>query len=60
MKKNKKKLYQLPPTVTISIRMPIWLLEEIRSRAIYADVPYQSYIKMTLADFILKKNKKRD
>lgn len=58
--KKKQLTYQSPPTVTISIRMPNWLLDEIKRRAIYADVPYQSYIKMTLADYILKKNKKRD
>ena len=37
-------------TETISLRMPASLLETIKIEANKRDVPYQSLIKMTLAD----------
>lgn len=37
-------------TVTISIRFPRWLLDKIRKKADKIDVPYQSLIKVYLAD----------
>jgi predicted DNA binding CopG/RHH family protein len=37
-------------TETISLRMPAALLETIKIEANKRDVPYQSLIKMTLAD----------
>lgn len=37
-------------TKTISLRMPAALLETIKIEANKRDVPYQSLIKMTLAD----------
>ena len=37
-------------TETISLRMPTSLLETIKIKANKRDVPYQSLIKMTLAD----------
>ena len=37
-------------TETISVRMPAALLETIKIEANKRDVPYQSLIKMTLAD----------
>ncbi len=37
-------------TETISLRMPATLLESIKIEANKRDVPYQSLIKMTLAD----------
>lgn len=37
-------------TETISLRMPATLLETIKIEANKRDVPYQSLIKMTLAD----------
>jgi predicted DNA binding CopG/RHH family protein len=39
-----------PTTETISLRMPASLLEAIRCEANKRDVPYQSLIKMALAD----------
>ncbi len=37
-------------TETISIRFPKWLLDEIKAKAKGMDVPYQSLIKVYLAD----------
>jgi predicted DNA binding CopG/RHH family protein len=39
-----------PPTTTISIRLPVSLLEQIKIAANKRDVPYQSLIKMWLAE----------
>ena len=39
-----------PSTKAISIRLPISLLEKIKTEANRRDVPYQSLIKMWLAD----------
>jgi predicted DNA binding CopG/RHH family protein len=39
-----------PSTTSISIRLPIGLLEEIKIAANKRDVPYQSLIKMWLAE----------
>jgi predicted DNA binding CopG/RHH family protein len=39
-----------PSTKTISLRLPITLLERIRIAANKRDVPYQSLIKMWLAE----------
>lgn len=39
-----------PSTETISLRMPSALLETIRSEANRRDVPYQSLIKLALAE----------
>lgn len=39
-----------PSTTAISIRLPISLLEEIKIAANKRDVPYQSLIKMWLAE----------
>jgi predicted DNA binding CopG/RHH family protein len=45
-----------PSTTTISLRLPEWLLDDIRSAANKIDVPYQSFIKTLLADGISPKN----
>ena len=37
-------------TESISLRLPVSLLDEIKIMANKIDVPYQSYIKMILAD----------
>lgn len=37
-------------TESISLRLPVSLLDEIKILANKIDVPYQSYIKMILAD----------
>jgi predicted DNA binding CopG/RHH family protein len=39
-----------PSTTTISIRLPLGLLEQIKIAANKCDVPYQSLIKMWLAE----------
>jgi predicted DNA binding CopG/RHH family protein len=39
-----------PSTTTISIRLPVSLLEQIKIAANKGDVPYQSLIKMWLAE----------
>jgi predicted DNA binding CopG/RHH family protein len=44
-----------PSSATISLRMPVWMLLEIKRLANQRDVPYQSYIKMIVADGIKKK-----
>jgi predicted DNA binding CopG/RHH family protein len=43
-----------PSTQSISIRLPSSLLEEIKVKANKRDVPYQSYIKMLLAEALKK------
>jgi predicted DNA binding CopG/RHH family protein len=43
-----------PSTKTISLRLPQILLEDIKIMANKRDVPYQSMIKMMLADLIEK------
>jgi predicted DNA binding CopG/RHH family protein len=40
----------LPSTTAISLRLPVGLLEEIKIAAHKRDVPYQSLIKMWLAE----------
>ncbi len=40
----------MPSTTTISIRLPLGLLEQIKIAANKRDVPYQSLIKMWLAE----------
>ncbi len=44
-----------PSTKTISLRLPQWLLDELRRQANWRDVPYQSYMKQVLADHIGKR-----
>lgn len=39
-----------PSTATISLRLPAGLLARIKVEANRRDVPYQSYMKMLLAD----------
>jgi len=39
-----------PSTIAISIRLPLGLLEQIKIAANKRDVPYQSLIKMWLAE----------
>ena len=41
-----------PSTKTISIRMTVSLLDEIRREANKRDVPYQSFIKQSLYDHL--------
>jgi len=39
-------------TETISLRLPLGLLEQIKIEAHKRDVPYQSYIKMKLGEIV--------
>ena len=41
-----------PSTETISLRLPLDLLEQIKVEAHKRDVPYQSFIKMKLGEII--------
>lgn len=41
-----------PSTETISLRLPLDLLEQIKVEAHKRDVPYQSYIKMKLSELV--------
>lgn len=43
-----------PSTTAISIRLPITMLEELKSLANQQDVPYQSLMKLYLAERIKK------
>jgi predicted DNA binding CopG/RHH family protein len=43
-----------PSTQSISIRLPCSLLEEIKVKANKRDVPYQSFIKILLAEALKK------
>lgn len=46
-----------PSTKTISLRLPLIMLDQIKNIANKKDVPYQSYIKIVLADIIKEENK---
>ncbi|MEO6434242.1 MAG: CopG family antitoxin [Tepidisphaeraceae bacterium] len=48
-----------PTSATISLRMPVWLLHEIKRQANQRDVPYLSFIKMILAERLGPKPKRR-
>ncbi len=54
--KAKKALFPnlKPSTETISLRLPISLLNHIKSEANKRDVPYQSYMKMLLSEMLKK------
>jgi len=39
-----------PSTKTISLRLPVWMLNNLKVAANKRDVPYQSLIKMFLKD----------
>lgn len=46
-----------PSTRSISIRLPEWLLARIKELANFRDVPYQSLIKIFLAERVKKEQK---
>jgi len=50
--KSKKALFPnlKPTTRTISIRLPVYLIEEIKMLANKRDIPYQSLLKIFLAE----------
>jgi len=47
-----------PSTRTISLRLPAWLLDELKVLANKQDVPYQSLLKMYLSERIAQERKK--
>ena len=46
-----------PSTRSISIRLPEWLLAHLKSLANFRDVPYQSLIKIFLAERVKQEYK---
>jgi predicted DNA binding CopG/RHH family protein len=48
-----------PSSATISLRIPIWMLHEIKRLANQRDVPYQSLIKMILAEQLKPTGRKK-
>ena len=49
-----------PSTSTISLRLPDFMLEELKLLAHQRDVPYQSLLKVFLADRLQKERRRRD
>ncbi|MGD0488892.1 MAG: BrnA antitoxin family protein [Syntrophorhabdales bacterium] len=47
-----------PSTRTISLRLPAWLLHELKILANKQDVPYQSLLKMYLSERVAQERKK--
>ena len=47
-----------PSTRTISLRLPAWLLEELKVLANKQDIPYQSLLKMYLSERVAQERKK--
>ena len=41
-----------PSTARVTLRMPTWLLDELKREANRRDVPYQSLLKVALADWL--------
>lgn len=48
-----------PSTATISLRLPQALLEELKQRANEQDVPYQSLLKVYLAERLAEERRRR-
>ncbi len=47
-----------PSTRTISLRLPAWLLDELKVLANKQDIPYQSLLKIYLSERIAQERKK--
>ena len=43
-------------TARLTLRMPSWLLDELKREANRRDVPYQSLLKVILADWLRKQS----
>lgn len=41
-----------PSTKTISLRLPEWLLDDVRQEANRRDIPYQSFMKQMLVEHL--------
>ncbi|MBI1967604.1 MAG: BrnA antitoxin family protein [Gemmatimonadetes bacterium] len=48
-----------PSTAAISIRLPVPLLEELKALANERDVPYQSLMKVFLADQVARQRRRK-
>lgn len=48
------KLPPVPPTQVVSIRLPTFLLNQLRARASAQDIPYQALIKLLLSKSLKK------
>lgn len=48
-----------PSTTAISIRLPVSMLEELKSLANEQDVPYQSLLKVYLAERLVRERKRK-
>jgi predicted DNA binding CopG/RHH family protein len=47
-----------PTTKTVSIRMPLWMIEELQVRANEHDVTYEALIKVYLAERLAAENQR--
>jgi len=57
---KRKKLIALKPTLrTISLRLPVAMIEDLKLLANQRDVPYQSLLKVFLAERLAKERPKR-
>lgn len=45
-----------PSTSRVTLRMPSWLLDELKREANRRDVPYQSLLKVVLAEWLRKQS----
>jgi predicted DNA binding CopG/RHH family protein len=48
-----------PSTTAISIRLPVAMLDELKTLANEQDVPYQSLMKVYLADRLVRERKRK-
>ena len=48
-----------PSTTAISLRLPVSMLEELKTLANAQDVPYQSLLKVYLADRLARERKRK-
>lgn len=48
-----------PSTKTISLRLPLTMLDQLKTLSNKKDVPYQSYIKIILDEKIKEENKQK-
>ena len=57
---KRRKLVQLKPTLrTISLRLPVSMIEDLKMLANRRDVPYQSLLKVFLAERLAQERKTR-
>jgi predicted DNA binding CopG/RHH family protein len=57
---KRKKLIELKPTLrTISLRLPVAMIEDLKLLANQRDVPYQSLLKVFLAERLAKERPRK-